>query len=106
MGTVYRRNVKFCATCDRRLDTAATQQACRRAGHAVQIKERPIWWIKYQVAGRPQCVSSESPKKSVAEQLLKEREGDVVRSLPVTADVGKIKFEEAAADLLNDYRVN
>jgi integrase len=106
MGTIYRRKVQMCLTCDRRLDTTATQRACQTAGHTIRIREQPIWWIKYQVAGRPQCVSSESTKKSVAEQLLKEREGDAVKGLPVTADVGKIKFDEAAADLLNDYRVN
>jgi integrase len=39
-------------------------------------------------------------------RLLKEREGDVAKGLPITADVGKITFEEAAEDLLTDYRVN
>jgi integrase len=106
MGTIYRRHVKFCTTCGERLDTIAARQACKAAGHAIEIREQPIWWIKYQVGGRPQCVSSGSDKKKVAEDLLKDREGDVVKGMPITAQVGKIRFEEAADDLLNDYRTN
>jgi integrase len=106
MGTIYRRKVKFCRTCDARLDTVVARQTCERAGHAIDLREQPIWWIKYQVGGRPQCVSSGSTKKRVAEDLLKEREGDVVRGVAVTAQVGKIRFDEAATDLLTDYRIN
>jgi integrase len=106
MGSVYRRQVRFCATCDRRLDTTALRHACEAAGHAIEIRELPIWWIKYQVGGHPQCVSSGSEKKRIAEDLLKEREGDVVRGVPSTAQVGKIRFEEAAEDYLNEYRTN
>lgn len=89
MGTVYRRQVKSCTTCARRLDTIAGRQACAAAGHAIEIREQRTWWIKYQLGGRPQCVSSGSDKKKAAEDLLKEREGDVVKGM-----------------LLNDYRTN
>ena len=106
MGTVYRRQVKFCTTCRRRLDTTAARRACEAADHAIEIRQQPIWWIKYQVGGRPQCVSSGSDKKGVAQDLLKTREGDVVKGVPVTAQVGKIRFEDAADDLLNEYRTN
>lgn len=106
MGTVYRRQVKFCTTCDERLDTTAARQACDAAGHTVTIRKQPTWWIKYQVDGRPQCVSAGSQKKKVAEDLLNVREGDIVNGLPITAAVGKVRFDEAAEDLLNDYRTN
>ena len=79
MGTVYRRQVKFCTTCDRRLDTTAARQACDTAGHSIAIREQRTWWIKYQVDGRPQCVSSNSEKKEDAKRLLQAREGDVVK---------------------------
>src|SRR5712692_3927097 len=79
MGTIYRRQVRFCTTCDRRLDTTAARQACDVAGHAIEIREQGPWWIKYQVSGRPQCVSSSSDKKEDAKRLLKAREGDVVK---------------------------
>ena len=106
MGTVYRRQVRFCTTCDRRLDTTAARTACGTAGHAIAIQAQPIWWIKYQVGGRPQCVSSASTRKSDAIDLLKDREGQVVNGAPLTAKVGTIRFEDAVTDLLNDYRVN
>jgi integrase len=106
MGTVYRRQVKFCTACDLRLDTTAARKACEAAGHSIEIREQRTWWIKYQLGGRPQCVSSGSDKKRVAEDLLKEREGDVVKGMPITAQIGKIRVEEAAEDLLNDYRTN
>ena len=81
MGSVYRRQVRYCTRCDRRLDTTAARQACDAAGHSIEIREQKTWWIKYQVGGRPQCVSSGSDRKKVAEDLLKAREGDVVRGL-------------------------
>ena len=65
MGTVYRRQVKFCTTCERRLDTTAARQACDTAGHSIAIREQRTWWIKYQVGGRPQCVSSHSDNHRV-----------------------------------------
>ena len=71
MGTIYRRQVRFCTTCHRRLDTIAARQACEAAGHAIELREQGPYWIKYQVNGRPQCVSSESDKKEVAKSQLK-----------------------------------
>jgi integrase len=106
MGTVYRRQVRFCTTCDRRLDTTAARKACESGGHSIEIREQRTWWIKYQVGGWPQCVSSNSEKKDDAKRLLKAREGDVVRGVPITASVGRVTFEDAAADLRNDYRTN
>src|SRR5258707_5715439 len=98
MGSVYRRKVKVCATCDRRLDTTAAQRACDTAGHRIEPREQGPWWIRYSVAGRLQCVSSESDKRADAIRLLKEREDDVAKGMPITADVCKIRFEEAAAE--------
>ncbi len=51
-------------------------------------------------------MSSESERKSDAVDMLKDREGKVVNGAPITAKIGKLRFEEAANDLLNDYRVN
>ncbi len=106
MGTVYRRQVRFCTTCDRRLDTIAARQACETADHAIAIRDQGPWWIKYQVAGRPHCVSSHSDKKEDAKRLLKAREGDLVNGAPITAHGGRVTFEDAAADLITDYTTN
>ena len=56
--------------------------------------------------GPSQCVSSHSEKKADAKRLLKAREGDVVRGVPITASGGRVTFEDAAADLVNDYQTN
>src|SRR2546428_1774618 len=106
MGTVYRRQVRFCTTCDRRLDTTAARHACAAAGHAIEIREQAIWWIKYQVGGRPHCVSSHSEKKEDAKRLLQAREGDLVKGVPITAHVGRVTFEAATADLVHAYTTN
>src|SRR5712692_4913433 len=106
MGTVYRRQVRFCTTCERRLDTTAARHACAAAGHAIEIRAQSRWWIKYQVGGRPQCVSSHSEKKEDAKRLLQAREGDLVKGMPITAHVGRVTFEDAAADLVHDYTTN
>lgn len=45
-------------------------------------------------------------KKSEAERLLRLREGDVARGLPVSPKIGQLRFDEAAEDVVNDYRVN
>jgi hypothetical protein len=79
---------------------------CKSAGHAIEIRQQSIWWIKYQLHGRPQCVSSRSHKKDVAKRLLKLREGDVEKGMPITAEVNRITFDQAADDLINDYTTN
>ena len=65
-----------------------------------------IWWIRYYRNGRRQEETSGSSKRSEAERLLKLREGDVARGVPVTPKVGRMRFDEAAEDVLNDYQVN
>ena len=42
----------------------------------------------------------------MASELLKLREGDGAHGLPVTPKIGRLRFEEAANDLLNEYRTN
>ena len=65
-----------------------------------------IWWIKYSRGGRGYYESSGSRKKEAAKRLLRLREGDIERGVPVTPRVGRVTFEEAAEALLTDYVVN
>ena len=72
-----------------------------------ELKQRgKIWWIRYYRNGKRHEESSGSDKKKTAMDLLKIREGDATRGLPVTSKIGRLRFEEAAADAVNDYRVN
>ena len=65
-----------------------------------------IWWIRYYRNGRRHEESARTAKRTEAETLLKLREGDVAKGLPVSAKIGQLRFDEAAEDLLTDYRVN
>jgi integrase len=70
------------------------------------VKTTPVWWIKYYKDGKPIRESSESEKESDARKLLKLREGDVVKGIPVTPRLSRITFQELADDEINDYKVN
>src|SRR5919108_176928 len=69
-------------------------------------KRGNVWWLKYYQHGRPVRESSGTSKETVARRMLRTREGDVEYGIPITPKMGRIMFEEAAADLENDYRIN
>ena len=72
-----------------------------------QLRKRgQTWWIRYYRNGRRHEESSRSTKKQAAIDLLRIREGDVAKGVPISAKVGQLRFEQAAADLLNDYQAN
>lgn len=72
-----------------------------------ELKKRGhIWWVRYYRDGRRFEESSGSTKEGDARRLLRLREGDVERGLPVSPKIGRLRFEEAAKDLINDYKTN
>ncbi|MBI3046854.1 MAG: site-specific integrase [Acidobacteria bacterium] len=75
-------------------------------GSVYRPKDRAVWWISYSRGGKRYAESSESTRKKDATTLLQLREGDIAHGKPVTPQIGKLTFGEAAADLLNDYRTN
>ena len=48
------------------------------------IRQSGIWWIKYYRDGRPFYELSQSTKEGDAKRLLKDREGDIVKGVPIT----------------------
>ncbi len=68
--------------------------------------ESAVWWLKYYRNGKPIRESARSTSEAHARRQLKLKEGDVARGVPVTAQTGRVRFEELAQDVLNDYRVN
>ena len=50
--------------------------------------------------------STGTTKETVARRILRLREGDVEKGIPIVPQMGKILFDDAADDLLNDYRIN
>lgn len=69
-------------------------------------KRGSTWWIKYYRNGVPMRESSESNKESVAKSLLRQREGDIERGVPITPRTNRVSLDDLAADVVNDYRVN
>src|SRR5687767_10165550 len=69
-------------------------------------KRGDVWWVRYYRNGRRFEESANSDKKQVAIDLLKIREGDVAKGIPVSAKIGQLKFEEAAKDIVTDYQIN
>ena len=65
-----------------------------------------IWWIRYYRDGRRFEESSGSAKETDARRLLRLREGDIERGLPVSPKIGRLRFEDAATDLINEYKAN
>ena len=64
------------------------------------------WWIKYYRNGRPIRESTGTNKETEARRKLREKEGDIAAGRPVIPHADRVRFEELAADFLNDYRVN
>ena len=118
MGTVYRRQVRVCTRCAKRLDTTRAQRACLAARHRIATRAQAVWWITYTRKGRVYRVSSGSRDRDVALALLRTRERGtddpvvpeaVAPTAPApTSDppVPPVTFEEAAADVVQDYTLN
>lgn len=71
----------------------------KKTGQKIEGK---IWWIKYYRTGKSYRESSDSEKESIAKNLLKKREGEIVENRFSGLRVEKIRFEELEEDLLND----
>lgn len=69
-------------------------------------KRGGTWWVRYCRNGRRYEESARSARKGDAIALLRLREGDIACGVPVTPKLGQLRFEEAAADVINDYRTN
>ena len=65
-----------------------------------QLRQRGnIWWIRYYRNGHRHEESSRSTRKGDAVDLLKIREGDIAKGIPVSAKIGQLRFDEAVPKL-------
>jgi integrase len=72
-----------------------------------QIRKRgAVYWIRYYRNGKRYEESTKSTKKQKAIDLLKIREGDIAKGVPVTPAHGRVTFDEARADLEREYEQN
>ena len=102
MGTIYRRKVAAGNT-DHCEDKRHGRTECCPACAA---RFGSVWWIKFYRGGKPFYESSRSNKKTVAEHLLKSREGQVVDGRFVGTRGDKVRFEDLAKNLITDYTTN
>jgi integrase len=64
-------------------------------------------WVKFYRDGVPIRESAgKGADEQAAKDLLRLREGDVVRGVPVGPKVGRIRVDEALGNVVTDYRVN
>jgi len=66
---------------------------------------RRVWLLKYYQDGRPIVESARTTVKDDATTLLKRREAAIVDGLPMSNRIGRLRFDAAAAALLQDYRL-
>ena len=70
------------------------------------VVESQVLWIKWYRNGRAFRESAETDKDSVARRLLRQREGDITRGVPVTPRTDRALLEDLGADVVTDYKVN
>ena len=71
-----------------------------------KLLEASIYWIKYYRHGKPYRESSKSDKITVAERILKKRQGEISEGKLPGIYFDKVTFSELAGDFLTDYRIN
>ena len=69
-------------------------------------KRGRVWWLKYSRDGRAYFESSGSKKHEDAKRLLRLREGDIEKGVPVTPKIGRLRFDEAVDDVKAEYKAN
>ncbi len=65
-----------------------------------------IWWVKYYRNGKCFRESSKSKSRSDGKQLLRKREGEITTGVFLGLETERVRFEELAQDLLNEYQTN
>ncbi len=72
-----------------------------------EIRKRGnVYWIRYCRNGQRHEESTHSKVKQAAIDLLRVREGDIAHGAPITAKITRLRFDQAAADLITEYRIN
>jgi integrase len=68
-----------------------------------ELVESSVWWLSYYANGRQVRESSKTVKESKARGLLRAKEGDAERGLPVVK-VNRKTVAELLADVVTDYK--
>src|SRR5713101_8140193 len=65
-----------------------------------------VWWVKYYRNGKCFRESSKSQRRSDGKRLLRKREGEISTGVFWGLETERVRFEELAQDLLNEYQTN
>ena len=65
-----------------------------------------VWWLSYYTNNEHVCESSHSSDKGEAKRLLQQRIGQIAEGRYIGPRADRVGFEELAADMLNDYKIN
>jgi integrase len=72
-----------------------------------ELRQRgKIWWLRYYRNGQRFEESSRTSSYEDARDQLRRKEGAIADGVPVSPKVGRLRFEDAVDDVLNDYTVN
>jgi integrase len=72
-----------------------------------QIRKRGgVYWIRYYRNGERLEESAHTGKFEDARDLLRTREGDISKGVPLTAKSTRLTFDDAVAAVVDDYTVN
>jgi hypothetical protein len=72
-----------------------------------QLRKRGnVWWMRYYRNGERLEESARTSEYEVARDLMNSRQGDVADGRPVSPKAGRLRFNDAAADLETEYTVN
>lgn len=66
------------------------------------IAESSVYWIKFYANGKPHRENTHTDKESKAKDMLKLREGDAVRGVPVIPKVNRKMVADLLADVVAD----
>jgi len=78
----------------------------RNRGSGSLFRRGHIWWTKYYRHGRPYRESSGSEDHRVASRLLKRRLAEIETGQFRGPELERVRFDDLAADLGNDYATN
>lgn len=70
------------------------------------LVETGLYWMKYYVQGRPIPEGTRTFDRVEAKRLLKEKEGTVASGLYRGPKIERIRFEDLAALVKQDYQIN
>ncbi len=64
------------------------------------------WYLRYYRKGHSYEVAAHTDSKQAAQDMLDRRVGAVKSGKRLSPKMDRLRFDEAAADVLNDYRIN